>query len=383
MRAYLESIILEQINRAEELKKKIHYPLKYPELSGLAERCTLILDEQINILRELKRELQSRENCDIRDIFREVRLCIWEISLLEYYGIPPLYLQTPDIGFLNKLMFKIHQEIKLPFPPPTVSCTSGEYYYSHPFTNVIFVPLAEPEFLLHMPDLYHEVGHHVIENMKSELRLQPIKQNYLLAFSKVTEYYSRILVNKRRDYAPPDILMAIQRIHSQWKDWIEEFFCDLFALYTLGPAYAWSHLHLTTKKSNDIYELHILQKQTHPSDESRMRILMHALRNLGFAREADEIQSRWFQVALFWGNNTVAEYQYAFPDEVLGEIAELVLDAMRVAGFSLASSEILSRNGQETEIRIVLNRAWQKFWQLQGHEFREWEKSCIQSMRDS
>ncbi len=177
--------------------------------------------------------------------------------------------------------------------------------------------------------------------------------------------------------------MAIQRIHSQWKDWIEEFFCDLFALYTLGPAYAWSHLHLTTKKSNDIYELHILQKQTHPSDESRMRILMHALRNLGFAREADEIQSRWFQVALFWGNNTVAEYQYAFPDEVLGEIAELVLDAMRAAGFSLASSEILSRNGQETEIRIVLNRAWQKFWQLQGHEFREWEKSCIQSMRDS
>jgi hypothetical protein len=90
MRAYLESIILEQINRAEELKKKIHYPLKYPELSGLAERCTLILDEQINILRELKRELQSRENCDIRDIFREVRLCILEISLLEYYGIPPL-----------------------------------------------------------------------------------------------------------------------------------------------------------------------------------------------------------------------------------------------------------------------------------------------------
>jgi len=64
------------------------------------------------------------------------------------------------------------------------------------------------------------------------------------------------------------------------------------------------------------------------------------------------------------GKQYRCEYQYAFPDEVLGEIAELVLDAMRAAGFSLASSEILSRNGQETEIRIVLNRAWQKFWLL-------------------
>lgn len=120
MKKYLESLIVEQINRALTLKELIQYPIQYPELTGLAERCTNILDSQIELLKELRTVLRHREESDIRDIFRDIRICARYISSVEYFGIPALHYQTPEVGFLNKLMFKIHREIKLPFPHPSV-----------------------------------------------------------------------------------------------------------------------------------------------------------------------------------------------------------------------------------------------------------------------
>src|SRR5437773_4290469 len=181
MKEYLESLIVEQINRGLVLKNLIRYPLKYPELTGLAQRSTSTLDDQISALNMLRAELRLRDDNDVRDIFREVRRCGEFISAVEYYGISALYYQTQEIGFLNKLVFKIHQEINLPFPPPSVCCTGTTHYFSHLFTNVIFTPLTESEFLLHMPDLYHEIGHCVLENMKSELRLKSLLDNYDLS----------------------------------------------------------------------------------------------------------------------------------------------------------------------------------------------------------
>lgn len=378
MKKYLESLIAEQINRALTLKELIHYPIQYPELTGLAERCTNVLDNQIELLKELRTVLHHREESDIRDIFRDIRICARYISSVEYFGIPALHYQTPEVGFLNKLMFKIHQEIKLPFPPPSVCSAAGQYYYSNLFTGVVFVPIAEWKFLLHMPDLYHELGHYVLENIESELRLKAIKDNYHLAFSKVTDYYSKLLKNKKREFGPEEIMMIIQRIHAQWKYWIQEFFCDLFALYTVGPAYAWSHLHLTVKRSDNIYQLNILQRQTHPADEARMRILLQGLKNLGLIKEADNIQAKWLEVSNFWGSPTT-EYQYAYPNVLLNEISNLTLDGLKESGFSLITTNNLIGEKCE-EVRSMLNKAWQIFWQTTPEEFRKWEEEQLKKL---
>jgi len=379
MKDYLESLVVEQINRALALKKLIHYPLEYSELSGLAERCTEILDSQVLMLKELQKELHNREENDLRDIFREMRVCARYISSVEYFGIPALYHQTPEGGFLNKLVFRIHQEIDLPFNPPSVCCTATEHYFSHLFTNVIFAPLSESEFLLHLPDLYHELGHCVLVNMESVLRLEAVRDNYCLAFSKVTDHYNRLLKSKRREIGPPEIPMIVEWIHSQWKSWINEFFCDLFALCTVGPAYAWSHLHLTIKRSDDIHELSILQKQTHPSDESRMRILIHGLRNLGFDKEAEKISSRWSKLAAYWGTPPT-EYQYAYPESLLSDITKLTLDGLRQSAFSIVSHEILT-DTNNNEIRAMLNEAWQVFWRSKPEDFRSWEEKRVTTLR--
>ncbi len=379
VRDYLESLVVEQINRALALKSLIHYPLNYPELTGLASRSTGILDEQIDILKSLQLELHGRPEDDLRDIFRDMRICSNFIALVEYYGISALYYQTPEIGFLNKLIFKISQEIKLPFPHPSVCCTGTMYYFSHPFTNVIFTPLTEAQFLLHMPDLYHEIGHCVLENMKSELRMKSIQNSYEASVSRVTDYYAQLIKNKRDDVGPEQISMVVERLHSHWKSWIIEFFCDLFALFTVGPAYAWSHLHLTMKRSVDIHEISMIQ-QMHPSDESRMRILLIGLGRLGFENDAERIRSKWSEAARFWGTPET-EYQYAYPDALLEDIVGLIIDGLKLSGVSVFPSELSSKS--DDEIRILLNEAWQVFWDSEPEDFRNWEQDRIENLRNS
>jgi hypothetical protein len=378
---YLQSIVGEQISRAIALKEFIPKPLQYSELTGLAERCTHILNEQADFLRALSGEIGNREEDDLHDLFREARVATWEITLVEYYGLPALYNQTPEAGFLNKIVFQIHREIALPILPPAVCCVSTDCYSSVFATNVIFVPISESRFLLHLPDLYHEIGHCVLESMKDEPKLKPLADSYQLAFSRVTDYYNELKKRKKRDVGPPDIPMFIERIHSLWRLWLGEFFCDLFALYTVGPAYAWSHLHLTAKRSEDIYKLAILEEQDHPADEARMRILLSGLKLMGFAEVAKRQESRWSEIAVFLGKPQ-SEYQYAFPQQLLEEVGKIALEGVKGSGFSLAYPQVLDVDDHSSNnVRLLLNDAWNKFWDSTPDQFRDWERRKLEEVK--
>ncbi len=378
MKDYLESLIVEQVNRALTLKRMIRLPLQYVELNGLATRCISILDDRVRALNGLRSELRERDEDDLRDVFRDLRICTRDIQEVSYFGITPLYFQTPEIGFLNKLIFKISQEVGLPLIHPSVCCTATEYYNSNLFTNVIFVPLGESEFLLHLPDLYHEIGHYVLGNMETDLKLRPVKDSFDAAFSKVTDYYNALLRSKRREAGPEEIRTLIEWIHSSWKEWINEFFCDLFALYTAGPTYAWSNLHLAVKQSENITQFYIFQKQTHPSDESRMRILLHGLKALGFDQEAASIKARWDEIAQFWGKPPV-EYQYAYPEELLKGLTGLALEGLKQSGFTITSRDLLSKV-DKADIRGILNGAWTVFWEKAPEDFRKWEEESLSKL---
>lgn len=376
MKEYLKAIILEQINRALCLKNLI-YPLPYQELSGLAERCTNIIDSVIHNLRLLLEELKNRDEDDIRDILRGIRRCVREIEMVESYGISALYYANDEIRYMNKLIFRIHNEINLPLTQPSVACISTRYYYFHPFTNVIFVPVGESNFLLHLPDVFHEIGHYVLFNRKNTLRLKEINKRYNLAIRRITDYYRELLTKKIRETGPEEIPRLIMHIHSQWKEyWINEFFCDLFALYTLGPAYAWSHLHLTIKKSEDVYKF---LRQTHPSDDSRMKMLLIGLNKLGFDNEVAAILSKWNSMPLVLNTEPIIEYQYAYPEELMKEVAELFFIGVKEGNFSMVSPKNLEKNNSGSIIKM-LNDAWNLFWS-NPEKFRDWEEKCIEKLK--
>ena len=89
---------------------------------------------------------------------RILKICASKVGAIEGYGIPPPHCQSEAGRFLNHVLFMMHREAGLQFPCPAVSWTSNEHYSAHVYTNTIFVPMSEAEFLLHMPNFYHEIG---------------------------------------------------------------------------------------------------------------------------------------------------------------------------------------------------------------------------------
>lgn len=380
MKTYLRGAISEQINRGLYLKGLIPRPVTHAELLGLVERCTKTIDENIALLRFIFEELVHRQENDIRDIYRQFRMCTRNIGLVENYGIPALYYTTPEVVYLNKLVFRVHQLVNLPLAPPSVACISTDYYLFNSFTNVVFVPVGEPGFLLHLPDLFHEMGHEVLHSRDNELSLKSIDLSYRKAINIVTDYYRELFVKKRRETGSPERPRLIEHIHSQWKNhWMEEFFSDLFACFTLGPAYAWSHLHLTAERTEDVYNFSNIFPQRHPSDDSRAKMLIIGLNKLGFQDEAISFISKWRGTPFVTNTKPVPEYQQAYPYSLMEDIADLFLRGLEQSGFSIIHPRIL-KNLAETNVLKLLNEAWEVFWK-DPDRFREWEVKKIEELK--
>lgn len=283
----VRAIIIEQKNRANNLLNLIDGNID-SLLDHLIEKCTFLLEDTIDYLDFLLNELDNNLDVDIRNLFRDVRICIILLKELEYYGISALYHQTKDLRFINKLIDDIHKELSLPLDPPLAASISTKYYYYHPLTNVIFMPIGESNSLLHLPDIFHEVGHEILYYSEDNPELNEIHNSYLRAIEEINEYYDKLIAEKRREIGSKRILEIIETIHSFWKNnWIDEFFCDLFACYSLGPAYVWAHLYLTFKTSDNIYKFLI---QSHPSDDSRLLFLLYTLKRIGFINEKKKYQ---------------------------------------------------------------------------------------------
>lgn len=376
MKDYLRGAMTDLVSRARNLKELIRHPLKYQVLLPLADRCSRLLDDSIHLLTFLLDELEGRDENNIRDIFRGFRSCSRQIDNVEYFGIAALHYETDEINYMNKLVVKIHQEINLPLVPPSVVCTSSGHYSYFVDTNVILVSVGEANFLLHLADLYHEIGHEVHVHRENDLKLKEINEKYKQIIRKITEHYQAVLERKRRETGRSDIVGIIQMIHAQWKAaWSIEFFCDLFALYTLGPAYAWSHFHLTAKKTKDVYAFPKVLLHDHPSDDARMRVLIKGLEILGFDEAANRILTVWESFPLVKHYNPDPDYYYAYPDGLLDEIANTVLQGLQESQISVISQDKLRELDDDSIIRL-LNEAWIRFW-ANPDEFREWETNQI------
>ena len=60
---------------------------------------------------------------------------------------------------MTALVAKICDEINYPFQPPVCSSISSQYYWTVAGMDLLFVPCLEPDHLLGLPDIYHELGH--------------------------------------------------------------------------------------------------------------------------------------------------------------------------------------------------------------------------------
>ena len=229
-----------------------------------------------------------------------------------------------------------------------------------------------------MPDFCHELGHLLFHHADRGAECRPILDGMGGALGAVNGWYSQLTGSMERESDLLPTRDGVRWMWSRWKsEWMQEAFCDLFALFAAGPAYAHSNLHLVSKTDADIYKLNLLATQDRPAGEARMRLLDAGMRLLGHDLGADRIRAEWGAMAQMCGSPPPG-YGNAFPSELLQEVAAAVLPTFGRAGLRGYSGGGREWGGSGGDTAAgLLNEAWRGFWRDADCGFRDAEKDLI------
>lgn len=374
---YVSTIILQARERAKILKSKIPSPMKSPEMQGLQRTCEDQIDRIIEVFDYLGQDPAINHPDMLAAKLRQFRKTYNDLCMLESTGIAALNRLGEDDVFFSKLVFELHIEINFPLAPPTVSCLSRYYYRIFTGLKMMEVPLAESEFLLHLPDLLHEMGH---------LLVAAQDQPKVEAFQKeMGKLYGVVLANLReqqranaRSTGPKEYIgWILKNLENSWtRYWIEELFCDLFALYVLGPSFAWAHFHLTAERGGDPFEIMDKGMMSHPPDNARMEALLAGLKLIGYTEDNAKIENAWNNLIHRMGYRPDSFYQISCPKEVIEQAAVHALTGTKAIGCNIASQSTTSN------IRDLLNEAWCTFWR-DPDRYSQWEREQIEGLKDN
>ena len=368
---YLRGTLPQLIERGRLLKEKI--PRTLPrDYERLISACNSELDSIIRRLRDIQQAV-GIENTTIQQAqLRKFRRAVTDLDHVETTGIVVLNRVHEDDHRANQLLYQICQEIKYPWITPTVTTLSTEYFYIDTKLNLMFIPLAEVNFLLHLPDLYHELGHSLLTTQDHPV-LDRLRACYLKCTDRIHDYFAE----KKEELRTRS--QAFKQSFEEWEFlwteyWLREFFCDLFAILTLGPAFAWAHLHLYMKKGGDGFAVPSdLRIVTHPADDARMQALLVALHKIGFVKDAHAIEDSWTKALRLTDETPKQDYVNCYPNELIFFVVEKVSEGVKEMACRIASPETTD------PIHLRLNEAWEKFW-ADPEGYHRWESDAVKQL---
>lgn len=223
--------------------------------------------------------------------------------------------------------------------------------------------------------MYHELAHLLLLT-KYERRVEPFVVSFLDFINIVTTYFEDELNKESRKDGPELFTFYLNQWSKSWIiNWAVEFFCDLFAVYTLGPAFVWSHLHLSATRGDEPFKVPTLGGySTHPADAARMTSMLHGLTLIGFSKKAGEIEDRWNELILAAGSKPEPEYRRCYPQKLLQALAEKALEGTRAIGCRVVDPST------KDIFHDALNNAWEQFWS-QPANYAQWEKVSVEDLR--
>lgn len=375
MNDYFQGAVRQLLERGQLLISLIPTGLSR-EFHRLEDICRERLADVLDELNELINNPKMLRPKNQPERLRQYKRAIWEMDLLETVCIAALERAKDFDKHLNRLVERIRIEIAYPMLPPVVTPLSQSYFQTYPKFNLMLVPLSEGHFLLHLADMYHELAHPLLVS-RYDRRIQPFKDSFIEVIEVVTDYIEDEVEREKRGGGPPLISFYLHQWLKYWiVNWTTEFFCDLFALYTVGPAYAWSHLHLAATRGEDPFKVPTMNggSTTHPADGARMAIMLHALTLIGFAQEAVEIEDRWNELLAAGRAHPDPDYRRCFPRYLLETVAEKAL-----AGVKGMNCRVVDPTTDDV-VHNILNGAWKEFWR-DPVGYTEWEKSAVETLR--
>jgi hypothetical protein len=379
MEDYLEGAIVHAIARGEHLLSLVP-PNLSREFHALAQKCT---DEISAVIDHLKWIIDKRERLGFPEKYRAYRRGIRDLESIELIGVSALERSNRTDRRISRLIDCIRLEIRHPLPvSPAVTSLSPGYFHIFSDFNLLRVPLSEENFLLHLPDLYHELAHPLLAEENHYPQVKPFQSALKKCYVSVLSYLDDELSKSELRGEPDEFRYPLLVWRKCWADgWLEELFCDLYAVCTVGPAYGWSHLHLCAKKSDSFYDVPTVVPRSHPADDARMRIILFALDHLGFQEDLEQLQGRWEALVRLRAESVDPDYGLCYPRTLLLAISDEAIESVKLMNVSLASPTV------DGFIRRTLNQAWKDFWKaptsyvgLERQAVRRLREHCMRSI---
>ena len=372
---YLAGSIGQLVERARAMIGQI--PRDLPRnYDTLAERSRRQINDAINDLRFLLDDPVFTDDRFQPERLRKFKRVVSELDFLENVAIAALKKAQKEDHRLNGFLDRVCHEIGYPGVIPVVTTLSQAYFHIYPDLRLLCVPLVEGQFLLHLPDLYHELAHPLLVEPDDPV-LEPLQERFALCSGVCLEYVQGEQAKEERRNGPERTRYVLQAWESSWaKYWLTEFFCDLFAVFCAGPAFVWSHLHLTMKRGGDPYTTPDFSATMHPADDARMTVMLRGLELIGLAEESRRIASAWCSLLATLGVRPEPEFVWCYPRQLLKQIAEEALAGTRDIHVRIF------RNGEAETVASELNAAWAKFWE-DPVGFPRWEGTAVERLFQS
>jgi hypothetical protein len=371
--AYLSGSIRQSLERVRQLRGIVqgNYPREY---DGLRQLCLTKLDQAQIELNALAGERLVDRSIQTPRRVRALKRLVEHLNNIEGTGVFALSRANEEDKFLNRLITEVCSEIAYPLVFPVVSSMSQDYFHIYSEFNLLCLPLIESRFLLHLPDVYHELCHPLHRAMES-----PAMDGYQRTFKKslfgMVAHFDNEMLAAERLRNQQARLFQLQLWRTCWtKYWMEEFFCDLFAVLTAGPAYAWSHYHLCIKRGGDPYDAPLMFEASHPADDARMSAILMMLRTEpAYKAEADRIEDAWNEFVATMNYVPQPEYFLCYPAEEIKKLVVTAKTGVTAIGIRIAKPG-------DSGLRALLNEAWMQFWQA-PHSYQAWEMARVADLR--
>jgi hypothetical protein len=217
---YLDGAITQLKARVRHLLRLVprDLPRDVDALVVLGRERIMSLQNRLDDLLEIP-EFAYPEHQGLR--LRRYRRALEDLDLIESVVVAALMRWNEHDQRMNRLVGQITREIRFPLPTPVVSCISpwSGYYHTYPNWNLVVLPLAESQFLLHLPDLYHELAHALLDN-DADPMLDPIQNALHLALAEVHGYLAEQIDKEQRRDGPRSLNRYLDTWRACWEDWL-------------------------------------------------------------------------------------------------------------------------------------------------------------------
>jgi len=323
----------------------------------IQQKCQSVRDVLDNSARnaEQARSLLAASPSLVADIARQYNAVAQQVYLVEQLVVGPLSRFGDDDEKLSRLCERVCNELGVSDIPIVVAAAS-QYFSALPPYGLIVTPPTESRLLLNLPDLYHELGHHL------DGRGEPLVGSRFEA--ALNAYIAQTEDEITRLSRPVDV-QQFRDLIGNWFDWSLEVAADAFATLLVGPAYAWANFHLMLRVPSIF-----AYSDTHPADAARMDFILRLLASdARFRSDGEALEARWKAYREFPHPDAPGLYELLHP----AELFSAVLDDVRETLDRLSIRPDPLRPGT---VPAILNEGWHRL--LNGPDgYRAWESATI------